>query len=643
MSTLAAIAGRGASHQEMEHRLRAMLGAMPSSALSASEIHSAPARDPGAREFACGASTTAWARELLGDESALASRDATTVVADATLYFRDDLRRTLGVTDAPVRSAAELILATYLRFGVEGFSRLEGDFAFVLWDGSRSRLIAARSFAGHRPLFYALSGEHLLIATQVRGVLADPAVSREIDLASVATVAAGLWGHSNRTAYRAIEELPAGHSLQWEAGSAPRLTPYWFAPKAILSRRQPIEAAAEELRSLLVDAVRERLAPSGPTGLSLSGGWDSTAVGGAATVALRGDASRTLQPVSISYPAGDPGREDELIRDILDFWKLDTAWLDVDAIPSMSDAESRSGSRDLPFAHAFEHWNRALSRAARERGARVMLDGIGGDQLFQVSDIYLSDLFGSGHWIELARQWRVRGGDGIRGFWRSAVRPALPDGITHFIARARGMEPPRHHLHREPSYWTRWRFLESEGVLEREAAARPSLPRSSHVLGETHAYLRFPFYPRIFGTLCTFAEEEGVEMRSPLIDERVVRFAARRPWSERIDRHETKIVLRRAMHGLLPAQVLAPRPHRTGITSAYFLRQLRGPGRPLVEGMLKDPLLASLGMIDAPRFRHAWTQVLEHDNDELAARIFFTLQAELWMRGHMDVSSPGAA
>ena len=642
MSTIAAIAGPGAT-EALDRRLRAMLGAMPSSAVSATEFRSASRRDPSARGFASGAITTAWARALHRDESALAARDTTTVVADATLYFREDLRRALGVADNSARSAAELILATYQRFGVEGFSRLEGDFAFVLWDGAGQRLVAARSFAGHRPLFYALAGEHLLIATQVRGVLADPAVSPEIDLAAVATVAAGLWGHSNRTAYRAIEELPAGYALLWEPGVEPRLSPFWHPPETILTRRQPIAAAAEELRTLLVDAVRERLAPSGPTGLSLSGGWDSTAVGGAATVALRDNPSRSLQPVSISYPEGDPGREDELIRDVLDFWKIDTAWLDVDAIPGMSDAKSQSASRDLPFAHAFENWNRALSRAARERGARVMLDGIGGDQLFQVSDIYLSDLFGSGRWIELARQWRERGGDGIRGFWRWAVRPALPDAITGFIARARRMPPPRHHLHREPSYWARWRFLESEGVLEREAAAQPSLPRSSRVLGETHAYLRFPFYPRIFGTLRAFAEEEGVEMRSPLIDERIVRFAARRPWSERIDRHETKIVLRRAMQGLLPAHVLAPRPRRTGITSAYFLRQLRGPGRPLVEGILKDPLLASLGMIDAPRFRHAWTQVLEHDDDELAARIFFTLQAELWMRTHMDVSPQGAA
>jgi hypothetical protein len=70
---------------------------------------------------------------------------------------------------------------------------------------------------------------------------------------------------------------------------------------------------------------------------------------------------------------------------------------------------------------------------------------------------------------------------------------------------------------------------------------------------------------------------------------------------------------------------------------------MRGPGRPLVEAMLQDPLLASLGMIDVPRLRHAWAHVLEHDNDEIGARIFFTLEAELWLRAHAEGLPGGTA
>ncbi len=242
-----------------------------------------------------------------------------------------------------------------------------------------------------------------------------------------------------------------------------------------------------------------------------------------------------------------------------------------------------------------------------------MFDGVGGDQLFQVSDVYLSELFTRGRWIALAQQLRQKPHVTLRSVWRGTRRP-------------------QHHLLREAPFWFTARFLRTHDPVGHDTAAMPALPSSSSVLAETHAFLRFAFFARIVSTLRRFAMEEGVELRSPLLDDRVVHWAARRPWSERADGRETKIVLRRAMAGLVPDHVLAPRTHRTGVTSAYFLRQLRGPARPVIEAALQDPLLASLGMIDAPRLRHAWSYVLQHDDDEIGARLFFTVQSELWLR-----------
>ena len=642
MSALAAIvAPMGGHAPATESRVRTMLAAMRT---LGGEITEAREESTAAASLAVASGCQGWERDLGGSATSIATRGPLVCASDARLYHRADLLRSLGAARIPVTTDAELILATYEKWDVEGFARLEGDFAFVLWDGARSRFVAACDFAGHRTLYHARAGDALLIATSVAGLLADSAVPRELDLSAIATVAAGLWAHAPSTAYRAIDELPAGHALIWSRDSAVRVVPFWHAPDSILDRRQPMAEAAEELRALLVDAVRERLGPSGPTGLSLSGGWDSTAVGGAATIALRGDASRRLLPVSISYPEGDPGREDELIRDVVAHWELGTNWLPVDSIPLLVDADSSARARDLPFGHAYEQWNRALSRRAREGGARVMLDGVGGDQLFQVSDIYLSDLFGQGRWVELARQLKQKDWTGLRDVWRWAVRPALPPVVRAFLARLRGAVPPTHHLHREPPFWFSARFLRTHDLVGRDEAAMPPLPRGSRVLAETHAFLRFPFFARIVSTLRQFALEEGVELRSPLLDDRVVRFAARRPWSERADGRETKILLRRAMSGLLPDQVLAPRPHRTGITSAYFLRQLRGPARPFIESVLHDPLLASVGMIDAPRLRHAWKHVMEHDDDEIGARLYFTVQAELWLRSRAaDLPAVNAA
>jgi asparagine synthase (glutamine-hydrolysing) len=269
-----------------------------------------------------------------------------------------------------------------------------------------------------------------------------------------------------------------------------------------------------------------------------------------------------------------------------------------------------------------------------------MLDGVGGDQLFQVSDAYLADLFRRGRWMELRRQWRGRGGRGARNFWRWAVRPALPLALVRAISRARGaMEPPAHHFDRRPPFWFESAFLDAHGVLAREAEAVPALPRHDQVLAETHLYLRYAFFPRIIALLGDFALDEGVELRSPLLDDRVVRFAAARPWHERVDRRETKLLLRHAMRGLLPDPVLAPRPHRTGTTSHYFRRQITGPGAAFIERQLEAPLLARIGMVDAKRLRRAWEHVRQRDDESLGAALFFTVQAEAWLREHTDGSA----
>jgi asparagine synthase (glutamine-hydrolysing) len=477
------------------------------------------------------------------------------------------------------------------------------------------------------------------VASSVRANLRDPDVPRTLDRATVATVAAGLWAHAHDTGYEAIKEIPAGHTLSWRPGQPPVVRASWRPPETIALRRRSLDDAAPELRALIEHAVDERLSATGPTAVSLSGGWDSTAVYGAAQSVVRSAPNgRSVHGVSISYPQGDPGREDEFIAEVTAHWNAQPDLIEIGTIPLFVDAESAAGRRDQPFAHAYEHWNRALSRRARAAGAHVILDGVGGDQLFQASDIFLADLFRTGQWVELMRQYRARSGAerSLRDLYRWGVRPALPMGIQRAIARLRGHSVPPHYLERFPSAWFRREFFRAHSIFDRERAARPELPASSFVLAESHAYLRFAFYPRIFSHLQTFAAEEGVEVRSPLLDERVVRFAVSRPWSDRVDGAETKNLLRRAVRGLLPERVLAPRAHRTGTTNAYFLREMRSAGWTIAQRVLPDSRLAALGIIDPVVLREGWEHLLEHDDDELAVRAYFTLQAELWVRARGD-------
>src|SRR5690606_31149939 len=113
------------------------------------------------------------------------------------------------------------------------------------------------------------------------------------------------------------------------------------------------------------------------------------------------------------------------------------------------------------------------------------------------------------------------------------------------------------------------------GLDARERRAALPQSRISCVRHETNWYLTYPYFPRVFGLASAMALEEGVELRSPLYDARIIELALARPRSERSSGGETKLLLRKAVEGLLPEHILAPRPTKTGTTSAYFERSMR--------------------------------------------------------------------
>ncbi|MBA3521219.1 MAG: hypothetical protein H0T90_01770 [Gemmatimonadales bacterium] len=569
--------------------------------------------------------------DLVAVDAALA------VAADASLYYQADLRRALSEDAAPPGSSpSRLILAAYRRWGERCAERLEGDFAFVLWDRDQRTVVCARDFGGKRPLFYAQIGDSLLVASTIAALLAHPRCPRDLDPVAIAAAAAGLFAGAHETAYRGIRSLPAGWTLIWREGRL-RLTRHWALPEVRSGKVLPFEAAAEELRELLGRAVAERLAPSGPTTVWLSGGWDSTAVFAAGERVLgdREDGGH-LHPVSISYPPGDPGREDELIEAVAGHWGSPVHWLDIGAIPLLDRPAERAAVREEPFGHAFEMGNRALAQGSRAAGSRVALDGVGGDQLFQVSDVYLADLLLTGRWLSLAREWQRKGlsGRGFRAFFRLALLPLLPSGVRRSAAVVRGGRPLRGHLERPVPNWLRADFVGPSLLLERERLATPARTGWGAASYETSWYLNHPYFPRAFASVAGFGLEQGVEVRSPLYDSRIVAFAVTRPRVERAEGRETKRLLRRAMAGLLPAEVLAPRARRTGVTSGYLMGSLQETFAPYVTAVFDGPLrLAEMGIVDDAALRRRWSEYLRRGGEDLAVNLLLTLHTELWLQG----------
>ena len=559
------------------------------------------------------------------------------VAADASLYYLDDLTRRLrvaGVTPAGT-TPSHYIAAAYRAWGDRCVDRLEGDYAFMVWDRSRRRLFSARDFYGSRPLFHATFGTTLVVASTIGAILAHPRCPTDLNVTAIAESAAGLFAEGSETAYRAVFRFPAGHALTLsDLRRTPELRRFWNPPLFVGEERPRVgfDAAAEELREILMRATAERMAPAGTTAISMSGGWDSPSVFAAGREAMRraGTPGDRLRPVSISFPVGDLGREDELIESIAAHWHAEPKWLDIRDIPLFDRPAQGAAARDEPFSHAFEHFNRSLARAGRELGARVMLNGNGGDQLFQVHTIYLSEMLRRGDIAGLVREWRGIGGGSVRDFYHLAVQPLLSDGTQDAIARLRGA--PRARLYYEktvPSFISP-AFAKMHRLADRQRQGEPARVVHGAAGHEKYRYLTHAFYPRIESVASELSLSEGIEERAPLFDERVVAFAATRPRDERRSAMETKRLLRAAMRGLLPDEVLAPRAVRTGTTADYLARSLRENFTSLADQYLATPLLAELGILEPRRLRRSMARLDEQ------VQLLYTLQTELWLRAHLD-------
>jgi asparagine synthetase B (glutamine-hydrolysing) len=170
------------------------------------------------------------------------------------------------------------------------------------------------------------------------------------------------------------------------------------------------------------------------------------------------------------------------------------------------------------------------------------------------------------------------------------------------------------------------------------ARARPEPARrlfEAITAHESRWYLSAPYLPRALTWVNGAVADHGVEVRSPLLDERVVRLAASRPVEERSGLRESKALLRAAMIGVLPDSVLAPRATKTGVPTAYFRRQMKARLRPTYESLLaRRPglRLSDLKLVEIDRLRAALATYESSGEHQLGVQLYLTLQAEAWLR-----------
>ncbi|KAF1695317.1 asparagine synthase-related protein [Pseudoxanthomonas koreensis] len=481
-------------------------------------------------------------------------------VADARLDESDALRHALEIPLSVAMSAVDLILLAWLRWGDNCAERIDGDFAFAIYDPRKSCLFLARDRMAGRPLYvHYLPGKLLAFGSSSPAVLAHPRVPHDLNEARIADfLIEGLEGVDfTSTFHLAIERLPPRHTLLVTPEKC-HLSRYWqLEPGCIGPLPKGDDEWAEALTAAMERAVAQRLAGPERVGSMLSGGLDSTSLAIIAGEQLQ-RAGRTRLPTFSAIHSGLPGcKETEAVCQLLDMPIFEPY------VTDLADLGDRF-PRLLTFLDEFdEPFDANMSLldaqylAAAEAGVDSVIDGVDGDGLFSAGDA-LRRQIRSGHWIaarENARGLaRIHGGQPWQHLLPAARSAIMPAWLRRLLWPMRSRHRRRHYVEQSliaPEFAERIRLEER---LERLRALRSLSPlpapepEAAEALMHTFPVVGLERYYRV-------AARHGVTPLHPFTERRLLELCVHFPDRQRLRDGWSKPILRHAMSGRMPEPV----------------------------------------------------------------------------------------
>ncbi|MGH9775348.1 MAG: asparagine synthase (glutamine-hydrolyzing) [Candidatus Acidiferrales bacterium] len=520
------------------------------------------------------------------------SRDGSKwIIFNGEIYNYAELRRALELKGESFRSSSdtEVLLRLYERLGPACLEKLEGMFAFAVWDDSARTLFLARDRIGVKPLYYFLDDRALIFASEIKGILANPAVPRRVHLPGLFTYFT--FGHSMApdTMYAGIQKLLPGHYL-FCANGATHITKYWD-----LHENAPLRLSegkeAEIVCHLLDRAVCSHMVSDVPVGVFLSGGMDSSAV-----VAFMSRAStKPVNTFSIGFDVGGAFNELEDARKVARQFssqhheKIVTG-LDVERL-----LERLVYHYDEPFADAANLPTFIVSEFARKQ-VKVALSGDGADEVF-------------GGYRRYCAQVASLGFQKLPAFLRNAALEKLIPRQPRFRRLQKIFEtmPIADDAMRYGTWLACFTEEEKAELFDPDFAAL----LQEHDVYWSHRlhYNRFPKWDTVNRILYTdlktwlpdtylekldkAAMACSLEGRVPFLDHRLVEYLFRLPGRWKVRGRSTKLLLKKSLEGTLPRALLHKPKHGFTVPLDEWFR-----GR--LKGFLRDVLF------DASPHAHAF-------------------------------------
>jgi asparagine synthase (glutamine-hydrolysing) len=571
------------------------------------------------------------------------------VVLNGEIYNYRELREQLVAKGHQFRTQTdtEVLLTAWIEWGEECLSRLNGMFAFALWDNQERSLFLVRDHIGIKPLYYAqLSDkpkfvEHLAFASEVKSILASGLVQAELDREALHQFLTFLWVPDPNTLFQGIKTVPPGHLVEWRNGHL-AVRQWWDISFDQIEEGRTETWWQEQLLETLDRVVKLEMVADVPLGSFLSGGIDSSTI---VAMMKRHSNGRRIGTYTIGIEAED--LRFDIIPDDVEWARKVNAQLETDYHEIMLRPQVAELLPKLVYHMDEPAIDMAIptylvSSAARET-MRVMLSGMGGDEVF------------AGYPRQMAM--RIAGAlDPVPQLLRRPVMRALefalpggkPGKLTAPLRNAKKFA-------RSAALDFENRYLGFGTYFTDEAKQRLYMEETREVtrgLDAYHAHRRYfarvkdaaPLNQLLYVDLKTFlpclnlmttdktSMAANLEVRVPFLNQEMLALAARMPPSLKLKGLKRKYILKRAAEKLLPHDVVWRKKAGFG---APIRSWLRGPLRPMVDELLSEETVTRRGLFRPEEVRRIIEANLS-GREDFNLQVFQLLNLELWQRRFID-------
>ncbi len=569
-----------------------------------------------------------------GDQPIYNEDRSIVVVLNGEIYNYVELREELQRRGhrLETHSDTEVIVHLYEDHGADCVNFLRGMFAFAIWDRPRRRLLLGRDRVGKKPLFYSQRGDTIWFASEPRAILADSEIPRDVNFGAIDSFLQLSYVPHPESAFAALRKLPPAHTLTWQDG---RVETHRYWKLSYISSLAAGSAVEREqiLREQILEATRLRLRSDVPLGAFLSGGVDSSAI----VAAMAQTAPGRVKTFSIGFDV-DEYDETSYAREIAELFDTDhhELYMEPNAMEILPRLVWHYGE---PFADSSAIPSFYLAALTREH-VTVALNGDGGDESFAGYRRYVAYKMMEGLDRLPRPLWSIAAR--LSGGHRSGARIDGARARASRLTQAMLMGSMGRHrvwmsyLNRDDldQLYTQ-EFADSvdtsvTGRVLEDAYADSDADNELERLLDTDVNTYLPGQLLVKMDIATMAN--SLEVRSPLLDHRLMETAASLAASDKVRRLTTKHIFKDALRPWLPDHILDRKKAGFGVPLASWFR---GELQELPRDVLLDPRSTSRGIFRAKAVSALIDDHLAERRDH-SNQLWSLIQLELWFRTYID-------